>query len=651
MKKLLYPFINLSIFLSLMFVISCEEEQEPEDCAGIPGGESVCGCMDTLATNYNSLATFDNDSCEYDTDSTSISGCMDTLAINYDSLATVDDGTCEYDTVSSEDIALAILFAEQANDEIEDVFSALYEADDPNIDYYDFGTAHDLYNQALGYDPDNLDANFGIAFTGLMQILQDPSFDEMTGNWNDYFEETDLWSVDETSGQLFGTNGFGIPLNKSKMKIPFEPILNFPIRLGQMTLDYVPQFSELQNIVRTVVLPYVNAGIDGLAKVEENPDYTFTISGRMQPDVGSAPLEMDMTEIYMIDMMLHAIKAISNMILGHKFDFVTHDAAGIVTELNRGSAFATLGSTGASELETAHQSLQTAISKLESSINFLENESDDQDNDIILQMDGSSDYQDVRDAISEANDVITQPVWVSYYRYNEIYIEELDYWFEEEIEDSTQINISKFFTNPLTDLKELFPPYQVVAGTEYDWDIDWDAIADYHDEDNYDSVEFVIDTSMFEVNYWGSFYFDYEIEYYPNGDTEIYDYASDDNFEFPNSIINTLNNKLDSLKTVYSNNMIRVYVYWSCYGEGCESENLVEVQKRVIRWRVYDVEFEGAYSYPIITWDADTYEDWKAGFSNPTVNDIFPLWTIDDLFEFIGIDDEEMADEWEKVWD
>ena len=47
----------------------------------------VYGCTDTLASNYDSLATIDDGSC-------CIDGCMDVNSLNYDSLATCDDGSC-----------------------------------------------------------------------------------------------------------------------------------------------------------------------------------------------------------------------------------------------------------------------------------------------------------------------------------------------------------------------------------------------------------------------------------------------------------------------------------------------------------------------------------------------------------------------------
>ena len=50
--------------------------------------DNQCGCIDPLAFNYSSLATYDDGSCCY------VSGCTDASSINYDSNACFDDGSC-----------------------------------------------------------------------------------------------------------------------------------------------------------------------------------------------------------------------------------------------------------------------------------------------------------------------------------------------------------------------------------------------------------------------------------------------------------------------------------------------------------------------------------------------------------------------------
>ena len=52
-------------FLSITLYVSCSDpDLDPEDCAGITNGSSICGCTDSTAFNYNSNATHDDGSCE-----------------------------------------------------------------------------------------------------------------------------------------------------------------------------------------------------------------------------------------------------------------------------------------------------------------------------------------------------------------------------------------------------------------------------------------------------------------------------------------------------------------------------------------------------------------------------------------------------------
>ena len=50
------------VFILIVFYFSCSEP-EPEDCAGIINGSSICGCTDSTALNYDSTATYDDGSC------------------------------------------------------------------------------------------------------------------------------------------------------------------------------------------------------------------------------------------------------------------------------------------------------------------------------------------------------------------------------------------------------------------------------------------------------------------------------------------------------------------------------------------------------------------------------------------------------------
>ena len=77
-------FTLLSIICSALFFMSC-------------GDDPIVGCMDPVATNYNSLADEDSGDCQYKT------GCMDPEAANYDETAIVDSGDCRFPGCTDED--------------------------------------------------------------------------------------------------------------------------------------------------------------------------------------------------------------------------------------------------------------------------------------------------------------------------------------------------------------------------------------------------------------------------------------------------------------------------------------------------------------------------------------------------------------------
>lgn len=57
----------------------------------IPSVDSIVGCMNPDATNYNPSAVIDSGSCRF-------VGCIDPAATNYNPRAVIDDGTCDYPT-------------------------------------------------------------------------------------------------------------------------------------------------------------------------------------------------------------------------------------------------------------------------------------------------------------------------------------------------------------------------------------------------------------------------------------------------------------------------------------------------------------------------------------------------------------------------
>jgi len=539
--------------------------------------------------------------------------------------------------VSPEDSLSSIVKVNEANDALEDIFNTIYDMEEPDsvsgfLDAVDFSTAYDLYIEAQTFNPNNHDANFGVAMTGLMEVTQDPSFRELATNWENYFINNTPFMVDNGRNNLIGRHGFGLPFTFESMRIPVVPFIAGPLTMAKMTVDDVPQFSELQVIIRTILLPIIDQSITSLASVETDTNFNFEISAQMQPDSEAESLELDLTEVYAIDMMLQVLKAICNTTIAYNFDFVSFDGAGIEAELNRGSNFATLNSSGAQDLNNAYTAMTTAINKLELGINFLENETDNQSNDIIPNTELSpSDYDEIRDGIEIAQSAISEPTWVNIDCYDE-YDYDLDDWVW--VCDSVQVDVKQFFTDPIDDFKEMIPPYSVNSDTTHDWDY-------IENIDGYWNYEYEYITFDITVNTEGYYSFEYYRRIDPLGAIEIDMWADGLVLEVPQEVINAVDQKLNDLLSSYgSAYMIEVYIYqsnWLVAGTN-------EINSR-IRWYVDEVELESSWEYPVLTWDADTYTEWKNSWPDPTFNGIFPNWTVDDLLDFLYYNEED----WEKI--
>lgn len=86
MRRFLLPIL----FMPLIYW-NCEEEVQPEDCAGVEGGSALvdsCGTCDDDPSNNCLL------DCSGEWGGVNICGCTDNTATNYDSAATFDDGSC-----------------------------------------------------------------------------------------------------------------------------------------------------------------------------------------------------------------------------------------------------------------------------------------------------------------------------------------------------------------------------------------------------------------------------------------------------------------------------------------------------------------------------------------------------------------------------
>ena len=87
--------IESNVTISIIATCGTWEDSSDIETVLVVVSEPIQGCTDSEANNYNTTATEDDGSCEYDEEP--VQGCTDESADNFDSAATEDDGTCEYD--------------------------------------------------------------------------------------------------------------------------------------------------------------------------------------------------------------------------------------------------------------------------------------------------------------------------------------------------------------------------------------------------------------------------------------------------------------------------------------------------------------------------------------------------------------------------
>jgi hypothetical protein len=167
MKRNTYILILILIGL---ITISCNEDDDDIN----PNDNTVMGCTDINAANYNPNATIDDGSCI-------ILGCTDEDAINYNPDATDDNGSCEYSNASILNGTWNIISLEYATQIDLEIFQQ-----DLSGEAYDAGTWHfnsEEYIYSMDLDFETEAFTISIPLVGEYDVPSFPVENSSDGEW------------------------------------------------------------------------------------------------------------------------------------------------------------------------------------------------------------------------------------------------------------------------------------------------------------------------------------------------------------------------------------------------------------------------------------------------------------------------------------
>ncbi len=309
------------------------------------------------------------------------------------------------------------------------------------------------FEEALELHPKNGDANVGLALTELILMgynpellaLFDGSFTSRLGLGKIAMDAPNGW--DRFTGLIPAAKQTGIfPSNMlDLLKVDlFRLAQNDPIDVG-----------SIQDIVETAILATLDRIIDHFETVENLDEWQMVLTSEQYGMGEGFQIEIDQTDIYMLDVIVHLLKAPFHPMVAYNLNIPDiADTTAVKATFNQTDGpFWTLRPNGADNMRAFRTTLLDGVARMSSFLVSLEAETDDQTDDLIkLDPTGEgglspADIDSLVPGITEFVGVLNGPITIT------------GNFDDDAAEESVLVNISVIFTDPIPDIKGLFPPY------------------------------------------------------------------------------------------------------------------------------------------------------------------------------------------------
>jgi hypothetical protein len=514
--------------------------------------------------------------------------------------------------VSPEDSAAAIVLVANANASLLPLMEQLFAADpdsaQPVLNSLDLSEAHGFYVEASDLDWRNQEAHFGLGLTSLLILSQNTLMNDIFGSSTKVFAP-----FDEGGAQSNPVGyGFGLPISVPRTKGMLARYFELPLSIARLQFESLNAFNNYQTQVNDTFLPMVEAGIASLDSIDNDPEFIFTLS---------TDLQINLADILAMESSLFGLQGFFKGLAAYNYTLDTSDPSAIITGLTTGSTFGTLSGEGSALLSEAHESALASLNLAEQVLDMVLAETAEL-NHLFVQYTQSSAPQ-IQTSLDALTASLTSATNIEYAY--------ADIRGSYDVVRTANMDISQFYLNPVEDVKALLPPYTMSTITAYNYNQ-----VTLYEAINYEETQVLLaglNNTPISVNIEYS-----EMESDTTATVTLgfltFNLLTANQGDLPAAIwdlwaefLTVVGDYSDEL-----HNFPEISFHWS--GFITTGASLVIDGDIAIDY----LERTGSYAAPDILWSASSYEDWVTGWTNPTVNGLFPDFTGENLADLLGLD-------------
>lgn len=302
----------------------------------------------------------------------------------------------------------------------------------------DYATANAKYKEALQRNPSNAQASAGAALTELFLAQDDPAVTDVLTAFGYSFPGPNRIQPVLRAGRALDHMGM-----HTRMRYDVPTLGGLAMRMAMRSAQDPPLASEIQSVIKNVLMPRLAYAESHFAAIEALPNFQYFLPPAATGATDT--LEIDTGDILLIDAVAQQIHGILGALVAYNFDAPEGaNAESLLT--TPGSIWATLFSDGAAQLTLARGHLLLSAARTDAAVASILAETDDQSDDAVPQsaLGTQANIDEVLQSSQRVTAALSGPVFFTFTN-------------PSSLPDSERVNLGRFFTNAIPDLKTKLP--------------------------------------------------------------------------------------------------------------------------------------------------------------------------------------------------